>query len=70
MRSHYLPICLGLTGCLAALTLPLVAQELPKLASIPILMRQREVDPATKLALLRGIHPRGQIVYFRTREAE
>lgn len=57
MRSHYLPICLGLTGCLAALTLPLVAQELPKLASIPILMRQREVDPATKLALLRESIP-------------
>jgi hypothetical protein len=57
MRTHYLAICLGLTGCLAALALPLVAQERSKLASVPILMRQREVDPASKLALLKESIP-------------
>jgi hypothetical protein len=57
MRLHYLAICLGLTGCLAALPLPLVAQERSKLASVPILMRQLEVDPASKLALLRESIP-------------
>lgn len=57
MRAHYRSIFLCLTGCLAALTLPLDAQERPKLASVPILMRQREVDPATKLALLRESIP-------------
>jgi hypothetical protein len=57
MPSHYVAICLGLTGCLAGLTLPLVAQERPKIASVPILMRQQEVDPAAKLALLRESVP-------------
>ncbi len=57
MRSHHLAIRLGLTGCLVALALPLVAQERPKLDSVPVLMRQREIDPTTKLALLRESIP-------------
>ena len=57
MRPHHLAIRLGLIGCLVVPPLPLVAQERPKLNLVPILMRQGEVDPATKLALLRESIP-------------
>jgi len=57
MRAHYLAIRLGLTGCLTVLTLPLLAQERPNFDSIPLLMRQREVDPIAKLSVLRESFP-------------
>jgi hypothetical protein len=62
MRRRHLAIRLGLIGYLAAPSLPLVAQEGPKLESIPILMRQPEVDPAATLALLRESIPAARSV--------
>jgi hypothetical protein len=59
MRSRYLAVRGGLTGCAAALTLSLVvqAQERPKFASIPVLVRQQQAGPAATLALLRESIP-------------
>lgn len=57
MRGNRLALCLGLTGFLAAVALPIVAQERSKPDSIPVLMRQREADAASKLASLRESIP-------------
>ncbi len=57
MRSNHPSTLLVLASCLVALSPPLLAQERPTLATVAILMRQREGDPAAKLALLRESIP-------------
>ena len=62
MRAHHKMLYAGLIGGLAALTLPLYAAQGTKAATLPVLKRQHEADPAAKLALLRGIIPAAKSV--------